>query len=92
MAAGKKVKLRPWTKDDVKTLKTLAREGTKTTAIAQKLKRSVGATKQKSNEARSIARGAVERVGLQPTISATIISARRRSFALRARMCTISPR
>jgi hypothetical protein len=32
----------------VKTLKTLAREGTKTTAIAQKLKRSVGATKQKA--------------------------------------------
>jgi len=46
--AAKKVKLRPWTKDDVKTLKTLAREGTKTTAIAQKLKRSVGATQQKA--------------------------------------------
>ena len=46
--AAKKVKLRPWTKDDVKTLKTLAREGTKTTVIARKLKRSVGATHQKA--------------------------------------------
>ena len=46
--AAKKGKLRPWTKDDVKTLKTLAREGTKTTVIARKLKRSVGATHQKA--------------------------------------------
>jgi hypothetical protein len=46
--AAKKVKLRPWTKDDVKTLKTLAREGTKTTVIARKLKRSVGATYRKA--------------------------------------------
>jgi hypothetical protein len=46
--AAKKVKLRPWTKDDVKMLKSLAREGTKTTAIARKLKRSVGATQQKA--------------------------------------------
>ena len=46
--AAKKVKLRPLTKDDVKTLKTLAREGTKTTVIARKLKRSLGATQQKA--------------------------------------------
>jgi hypothetical protein len=46
--AATKVRLRPWTKDDVKTLKTLAHEGTKTTAIARKLKRSVGATHQKA--------------------------------------------
>jgi hypothetical protein len=46
--AATKVKLRPWTKDDVKMLKTLAREGTKSTAIARKLKRSVGATHQKA--------------------------------------------
>ena len=46
--AAKKVKLRPWTKDDAKMLKSLAREGTKTTAIARKLKRSVGATQQKA--------------------------------------------
>jgi hypothetical protein len=39
---------REWTKDDVRTLKTLAREKTKTTVIARKLKRSVGATYQKA--------------------------------------------
>jgi hypothetical protein len=44
----KKTKLRPWTKDDVRTLKTLAREKTKTTVIARKLKRSLGATHQKA--------------------------------------------
>ena len=36
-------KLRPWTKEDVRTLKALAREKTKTTVIARKLKRSVAA-------------------------------------------------
>ena len=46
--AGKTVKLRAWTKEDVRTLKTLAREKTKTTVIARKLKRSVGATHQKA--------------------------------------------
>jgi hypothetical protein len=46
--AAKKVKLRAWTKEDVRTLKTLAREGVKTTSIARKLKRSVGATHQKA--------------------------------------------
>jgi hypothetical protein len=45
---GKTVKLRPWTKDDIRTLKTLARAKTKTTVIARKLKRSVGATHQKA--------------------------------------------
>jgi hypothetical protein len=39
---------RGWTKDDVRMLKTLAREKTKTTVIARKLKRSVGATYQKA--------------------------------------------
>jgi hypothetical protein len=39
--AGKTVKLRAWTKEDVRTLKTLAREKTKTTVIARKLRRSV---------------------------------------------------
>jgi len=49
MAAAKKVtKLREWSKDDVRLLKTLAREKTKTTVIARKLKRSVGATHQKA--------------------------------------------
>jgi hypothetical protein len=44
----KKTKLRPWTKDDVRTLKALAREKTKTTVIARQLRRSVGATYQKA--------------------------------------------
>jgi hypothetical protein len=44
----KKTKLRPWTKDDVRTLKTLAREKTKTTVIARQLRRSAGATYQKA--------------------------------------------
>ena len=49
MAAAKKTtKLRPWTKEDVRMLKTLAREKTETTVIARKLKRSVGATHQKA--------------------------------------------
>jgi hypothetical protein len=39
---------RPWTKEDVRTLKSLAREKTKTTVIARKLKRSVGAMHQKA--------------------------------------------
>jgi hypothetical protein len=47
--AKKIAKLRPWTKDDVRTLKTLAREKAKTTAIARKLKRSVQATYQKAS-------------------------------------------
>jgi hypothetical protein len=46
--AKKTTKLRPWTKDDVRMLKTLAREKTKTTVIARKLKRTPGATKQKA--------------------------------------------
>ena len=41
--AKKTVKRRDWTKEDIRMLKTLAREKTKTTAIARKLKRSVAA-------------------------------------------------
>jgi hypothetical protein len=44
--AKKTTKHRPWTKEDLRTLKTLAREKVKTTAIARKLKRSVSATYQ----------------------------------------------
>jgi hypothetical protein len=44
--AKKVTRLRAWTKEDLRTLKTLARERVKTTAIARKLKRSVGATYQ----------------------------------------------
>jgi hypothetical protein len=46
--AKKTTKIRPWTKDDVRMLKTLAREKTKTTVIARKLKRSAGALYQKA--------------------------------------------
>jgi hypothetical protein len=41
-------KARPWTEEDVRTPKTLAREKTKTIVIARKLKRSVGATHHKA--------------------------------------------
>ena len=41
---GKKItRSRPWTKEELRMLKTLAREKTKTTVIARKLKRSVAA-------------------------------------------------
>jgi hypothetical protein len=41
---GKKItRGRPWTKEELRMLKTLAREKTKTTVIARKLKRSVAA-------------------------------------------------
>jgi hypothetical protein len=43
------MKRRPWTKEDVRTLKTLAREKTKTASIARKLKRSVDSTRQKAS-------------------------------------------
>ena len=45
---AKTVKLRAWTKEDIRALQALAREKTKTTVIARKLKRSVGATHQKA--------------------------------------------
>jgi hypothetical protein len=48
MATKTTTKLRPWTKEDVRTLKMLARERTKITVIAQKLRRTVGATYQKA--------------------------------------------
>ena len=47
--AKKTTKIRPWTKEDVRMLKTLAREKVKTTVIARKLKRSVQATYQKAS-------------------------------------------
>ena len=40
--------LRAWTKEDVRMLKALAREQTKTTVIARKLKRTERATYQKA--------------------------------------------
>ena len=47
--AKKTTKLLPWTKTDVRTLRTLAREKVKTSVIARKLKRSVGATYQQAS-------------------------------------------
>ena len=46
--AGKTVKRREWTKEDVRVLKTLTKEGTKPSVIAHKLKRTEGATRQKA--------------------------------------------
>jgi hypothetical protein len=46
--ARKAVKRREWTKDDVRELRTLAREKTKASVIARKLKRTEGATRQKA--------------------------------------------
>jgi len=46
--AKKLTRSRPWTKEEVRMLKTLAREKTKTSAIARKLKRTERATYQKA--------------------------------------------
>jgi hypothetical protein len=41
-------KPRPWSIEDVRMLKVLVREKTKTSAVARKLKRTEGATRQKA--------------------------------------------
>jgi len=41
-------KRREWTKEDVRTLKTLAGERVKSSVIARKLKRTEGATRQQA--------------------------------------------
>jgi hypothetical protein len=46
---AKKSKRRAWTKDDVRTLKSLARQKTPAAKIARALKRSVGATRQRAS-------------------------------------------
>jgi hypothetical protein len=48
--AKKTAKIRPWTKDDLRMLKTLAREKTRTSVIARKLKRTLYATYQKASD------------------------------------------
>ena len=45
---AKTTKRREWTKDDVRELKTLARQKTPVTKIATALKRTPGATQQKA--------------------------------------------
>jgi len=48
--AKKTLKLRAWTKDDIRMLKGLVREKRKTAVIARKLKRTVGATYQQAHK------------------------------------------
>ncbi|MCK1266762.1 hypothetical protein IVB44_21370 [Bradyrhizobium sp. 49] len=48
MAKKKKIVRREWTKDDLKTLKSLAKQKTGLTKIAKKLKRTPGATAAKA--------------------------------------------
>lgn len=43
-----KVKRKAWSKEDVRTLKSLARQKTPAPKIAKQLKRSVGAVRQKA--------------------------------------------
>jgi hypothetical protein len=46
--AKKTKKAKPWSIEDVRMLKTLVREKTKTTVVARKLKRTETATRQKA--------------------------------------------
>jgi hypothetical protein len=46
--ANKITRSRPWTKEELRMLKTLAGQQTKTTVIARRLKRTLGATYQKA--------------------------------------------
>jgi hypothetical protein len=46
--AKKATKSRSWTKEDIRTLKTLVRDKTKTSVVARKLKRTYAATRQKA--------------------------------------------
>jgi hypothetical protein len=48
VVAKKESKRRKWTKDDVRELKSLAREKTPAPKIARSLNRSLGATRQKA--------------------------------------------
>jgi hypothetical protein len=48
--AKKTKKLRPWTKEDVRMLKTLGREKTTAAVIARKLKRTYAATRQQAHK------------------------------------------
>ena len=48
MTKSAKTKRREWTKDDVRELKTLARQKTPVAKIAKSLKRTPGATQQKA--------------------------------------------
>jgi hypothetical protein len=60
---AKKTRVRPWTTGDVRMLKTLAREKTNTTAIARKLKRTEGATRQQAKRLGVMLAGGRKRTG-----------------------------
>jgi hypothetical protein len=45
---SKKLKRQPWTTEQVRTLKTLAKKKTRAASIARTLKRTEGATRQKA--------------------------------------------
>jgi hypothetical protein len=62
--AKKVLKRRPWTKEDVRTLKALARDKTKTTVIARKLKRTPEATYQRASKLGVTLRGGRGRKGM----------------------------
>jgi hypothetical protein len=47
--AKKTKKPRLWTKEDIRTLKSMVREKTKTSVVARKLKRTYNATRQKAS-------------------------------------------
>ncbi len=46
--AKKTTKYRSWTKEDIRTLKSMVREKAKTSVVARKLKRTATATRQKA--------------------------------------------
>lgn len=48
MPKRKKTTRREWTKEDIRQLKTLARQKTPAAKVARALKRTVGATRQKA--------------------------------------------
>lgn len=47
---AKRIVRREWTKEDNRTLKILARDGTKSTSIARRLRRTMGATYQQAHK------------------------------------------
>jgi hypothetical protein len=59
--AKKTTKYRSWTKEDVQTLKAMAREKTKTSVVARRLKRTPTATRQKASALGVKLAGASER-------------------------------
>jgi len=61
--AKKTKKAKPWSIEDVRMLKALVRERTKTSTVARKLKRTVRATQQKATSLGVKLVGALQRKG-----------------------------